>query len=258
MRSRSRQVEQTGIGVAVLRQLPPVIFAATMRTIASWLCALAVAIASMPAARAHSLDELEAALGEKEKYFQALDKPAPDFTLRNADGIAVRLADFRGKVVVLHFIYASCPDVCPLHAERIAEVQAMINQTPMKEQVRFISVTTDPLKDTAEVLRAYGPAHGLDPVNWVFLTTAPDQPEDTTRQVAQAYGHKFTKTPDDYQMHGIVTHVIDRDGRWRANFHGLRFEPTNLVLFVNALVNDAHPEQGRAEESFWDRVRNLF
>ena len=229
-----------------------------MRTIASWMCVLVVMTALMPEARAHSLDELEATLGGKEKYFQPIDKPAPEFTLRNADGKTVRLADFRGKVVVLHFIYASCPDVCPLHAERIAQVQAMINQTPMKERVQFISVTTDPLKDTAGVLRDYGPAHGLDPVNWVFLTTAPEQPEDATRQLAQAYGHKFDKTPDGYQMHGIVTHVIDRYGRWSANFHGLKFEPVNLVLFVNALVNDAHPEKDHGEESFWDRLWNMF
>jgi protein SCO1/2 len=214
-------------------------------------------ISASPAA-AHSPEDVEAMLNAKEKYFQPLDKPAPEFTLRDADGAAVRLADFLGKVVVMHFIYASCPDVCPLHAERIAEVQAMINQTPMKERVQFISVTTDPSKDTAAVLRAYGPAHGLDPVNWMFLTTTAEQPEEATRQLAQAYGHKFDKTPDGYQMHGIVTHVIDRDGRWRANFHGLKFEPVNLVLFVNALVNDVHPEQDHHDESFWDKLRNLF
>jgi protein SCO1/2 len=230
-----------------------------IRSIARWICALAVITAFMPVAWAHSLDELEATLGEKEKYFQPLDKPAPDFTLRDADGDIARLADFRGKVVVMHFIYASCPDVCPLHAERVAEIQAMVNQTPMKDQIQFISVTTDPSKDTADVLRDYGPAHGLDAVNWIFLTTTPEQPEDATRQLAQAYGHKFAKTPDGYQMHGIVTHVIDHEGRWRANFHGLKFEPVNLVLFVNALVNDdVHPERGHGEESFWDRIRNLF
>jgi protein SCO1/2 len=209
-------------------------------------------------ASAHSLKDLEAMLGDKEKFFQPIDKPAPDFVLRNADGSRVGLSDLRGKVVVLHFIYARCPDVCPLHADRIAEIQQMVNQTPMKEQVQFISITTDPVNDTAKVLRDYGPAHGLDPVNWTFLTTAPDQPEDTTRRLAEAYGHKFSKTEDGYQVHGIVTHVIDREGRWRANFHGLKFEPVNLVLFVNALVNDVHRPDEHGPKSWWDRMRDLF
>src|SRR5712691_1867176 len=82
---------------------------------------LAVA-AIVPAAAAHSLKELETMLGDREQYFQSIDKDAPAFTLRDADGRTVSLATFRGKVVVLHFIYASCPDVCPLHADRLAEV----------------------------------------------------------------------------------------------------------------------------------------
>lgn len=229
-----------------------------MRSIANWLVALAVMAAAAPPSWAHSLKEFEAALGNREKFFQRIDKPAPEFALRDADGNIVRLADLRGKVLVLNFIYANCPDVCPLHSERIAEIQAMVNETPMKDQVRFISITTDPTRDTPEVLREYGPTHGLDPVNWVFLTKAPDQPENATRRLAEAYGHKFTKTEDEYQVHGIVTHVIDREGRWRGNFHGLKFQSANLVLFVNALVNDVHPDRGAHKTNFWDRMRDML
>ena len=207
---------------------------------------------------AHSLKELESQLGERERYFQPIDKDAPGFELQDADGRTVWLADFRDKVVVLHFIYTNCPDVCPLHAERIAEIQAMVNQTPMKDQVQFISVTTDPRNDTAEVMRRYGPAHGLDPANWVFLGSGPGTPEDETRMLAERFGHTFTKADDGYQIHSVVTHVIDREGGWRANFHGLKFEPTNLVLFINALVNDANKSHGHGERSFWDKIRELF
>lgn len=215
-------------------------------------------VTAVTAARAHSLEELKATLLEKEKYFQPVDKPAPEFTLRNADGKVFRLADFRGKVVVLHFIYAGCPDVCPLHADRIAEIQAMVNRTPMKDMVQFISISTDPEHDTPEILRPYGTAHGLDDANWVFLTTLPDQPADLTRKLSEAYGHKFTKAEDDQLVHGVVTHVIDKEGRWRANFHGLGFAPVNLVLFVNALTNDIARPHHHAEKSFWDRLRELF
>ncbi len=62
-----------------------------------------------------------------------------------------------------------------------------------------------------------------------------------TRQLAKAFGHTFTKTEGNYQVHGVVTHVIDKQGRWRANFHGLRFAPVNLVLYVNGLVNEHSP-----------------
>ena len=179
-------------------------------------------------------------LRERERYFQPIARPAPGFTLQDAEGRRMSLADLRGQVIVLHFIYASCPDVCPLHAEKIAEIQAMVNITPMRELVQFVTITTDPARDSAQVMRDYGPAHGLDAANWTFLTTLPGQPEDTTRQLAEAFGHKFTPTPDGMQMHGIVTHVIEQEGVWRANFHGLEFKPTSLAVFLNALINKAH------------------
>jgi protein SCO1/2 len=124
-------------------------------------------------------------LGDRERYFQAMDQEAPDFTLNTAQGKAVSLTDLRDKVLVLHFIYASCPEVCPLRADRIAEVQEMVNRTPMKEQVQFITITTDPVNGTDDVMEDYSPAHGLDPANWTFLTTVPDrQPAASPRPMA--------------------------------------------------------------------------
>ena len=107
-------------------------------------------------------------------------------------------------------------------------------------------------------MRDYGPVHGLDPANWVFLTSGPAMPEDATRKLAERFGHKFTKTDDGYQTHAVVTHVINREGRWRAKFHGLGFDPANLVVFVNALVNDALDRHAHPEPGFWDWLRSLF
>lgn len=217
-----------------------------------WAVATMLLLAATGLALAHSIGDVEDMLGEQEKYFQTVDKPAPDFTLNAADGRVVRLADLRGKAVVLNFVYTSCPDICPLHAERIAEIQRLIKDTPMRDRVAFVTVTTDPSNDTPEVMRDYGPAHGLDPANWTFLTTTQDEPEDATRKLAESFGHKFEKTEDGYQMHGIVTHVIDRQGVWKANFHGLRFDPVNLVTFVNALTNDTSRPHPHPTKSWWD------
>jgi protein SCO1/2 len=229
-----------------------------MRMLRSAVLSIAVAMACVAPVLAHSLEELNQDLWQKEKYFQPVDSEAPGFTLQDAGGNTVSLSDLRGKVVVLNFIYTNCPDVCPLHTERIAQLQAMINQTPMKAMVEFVTITTDPKRDTGQILRDYGHAHGLDPVNWMFLTAAPDQPEDSTRKVAEAYGLKSTQGDGGMQMHGIVTHVIDQDGRLRARFHGLQFEPVNLVIFVNALTNRTQKPHGHPEPGFWDKLKGLF
>ncbi len=229
-----------------------------MLTARIWMAAAALLMLLQAVANAHSLDEVESMLGDGEKYFQLIDKPAPDFMLQTADGRTIKRADLAGKVVVLNFLYTSCPDVCPLHAEKIAEVQGMINETPMKDLVIFVTVTTDPVNDTADVMRGYGPAHGLDPTNWLFLSKLQAQPEDITRSLAEAFGHGFDKTEDGLQMHGIVTHVIDGEGRWRANFHGLKFQSINLITFVNALTNGSVPKHGHGKRSWWDKVTDYF
>ncbi|MBS3651871.1 SCO family protein [Pseudaminobacter sp. 19-2017] len=199
----------------------------------------AIPVLALPARAHHPGADLDKVMGSEEKYFQAIDAPAaPGFDLADADGDPVRLSDFSDKIVVLNFIFASCTDVCPLHSDLIARVQSMVNATPMKDMVQFLTVTTDPAADSPEILKAYGPSHGLDPRNWMFLTTRDGQAGEATRRLAEEYSQRFDPVGGGQQMHGVVTHVIDRGGRFAAKFHGLRFDPLNLVMYLNGLTNN--------------------
>src|SRR3546814_1166650 len=87
--------------------------------------ALFVVLASAaPAAAHHPGADLDRVMGSKEKYFQLIDRPAPAFQLMGAGEKAVTLADFTDKVVVLHFVYASCPDV--RSEEHTSELQSLM------------------------------------------------------------------------------------------------------------------------------------
>jgi protein SCO1/2 len=220
---------------------------------------LLTALSVPPAAMAHHPGgTLDKVMGSRELFFQVIDQPAPAFELADADGNIVRLSDFADKIVILNFIFAGCTDVCPLHSALIADVQGKINITPMRDMVQFITVTTDPVTDTPDVLRAYGEVHGLDPRNWVFLTRRPDDPEDATRKLAETYSLRFVPLDAGQQMHGVVTHVIDRGGRLAARFHGLRFNPMNLVLYVNGLTNSPQRPEEPTERGWWESVKGLF
>ena len=221
--------------------------------------ALLVAMVSVSSVEAHHPGaDLDKVMGSKERYFQAIDRPAPAFELVDTKGNAVALSDYADKVVILHFVYANCTDICPLHTAKLAEIQAMINRTPMKDMVQFVGITTDPESDTPDVLEAYGANHGLGRVNAAFLTKRSAQGEDATRSLAEAFGHKFVKVGDGYQMHSIVTHIIDRGSRWAANFHGLGFEPVNMVLYVNGLINSARTPGAKPEPGWWGKFKGLF
>jgi len=203
-----------------------------------WVIAGLCLAATIPAL-AHSLDEVEDDLLDREAYLEVVDRAAPDFALASASGRDVRLSDYRGRVVVLWFIYTHCPDICPLHSEKVARIQEMANATPMREAVQFIAITTDPARDTPAVLSDYAGTHGLDPVNTVVLTSGAAAPA-ATREIAARYGLKFTPRGGDYQLHAAVTHLIDKSGNLRARYHGLNFDDTNFVVHLNALTNDFH------------------
>lgn len=78
-----------------------------------------------------------------------------DFALDDPDGRRRSLADFRGKVVVLFFGYASCPDVCPTTLAKLATTMGLLGEAAARVQVIF--VTVDPARDTATRLKDFVP-----------------------------------------------------------------------------------------------------
>ena len=232
-----------------------------VKTKIAWVVLATMLSAWVPAVTAHSLDDFEQRLKNDERYVEIVDRQLPDIVLRDSEDVPVNLNDLRGRVVVLNFIYASCPDVCPLQSEMIAEVQDVIRETPLRDEVQFISITTDPVNDTPEVMEAYGPLHGLDPANWSFLTTGASS---TTQTLLDQFGLRFDATSDGFQVHGLVTHVIDKEGKLRARYHGLRFDVENLVRQLGELAKDnelhvetagqpgaPRPSQGTSRTVLW-------
>lgn len=209
-----------------------------------------------PALAQPPIDVLDARMARRERYFQALDEAAPDFALQDADGHAVTLVAPRGKTVVLTFIYTLCPDVCPLISERVAKIQTMTKTTPLHDDLAFVSITADPVRDGPDAMKSYGAQHGLDASNWTFLTSGPARP-DATRALSLLYHNRYQPEADGSITHGVVFHVIDAQGRLRGNFRGLDWKPDNLVFFLQALAALEHKPAG-AVSSFLDTLQNLF
>src|SRR5207247_9439122 len=106
--------------------------------------------------------------------FPVISKPAPDFALPDQDGRSIRLSQFHGKLVLLTFFYTNCTDVCPLTTAALARVQReLIRRHWWGTDIVFASVTTDPLRDTPAVLRAYAARYQADRRGWHFLTGDP-------------------------------------------------------------------------------------
>lgn len=85
--------------------------------------------------------------------------PAPEIALRTSLGRAVRLSQYRGRAVLLSFLYADCPDVCPLIAGKLRAALARLG--PAASTVQLVAVSVDPRGDTPARVKAFLRAHDL-------------------------------------------------------------------------------------------------
>lgn len=156
------------------------------------------------------------ACGEKTLPFKAkpiTDTPvATNFTLTDQFGKPRSLTDFRGKVVSLFFGFTHCPDICPTHLARQAEVMRQLGA--QANEVAVLFVTLDPERDTTDALKIYMDA--FDP-RFVALSGTPDE----TAKIARQYKIFWQKTllPASALVytidHTTNSFVIDQQGRAR-------------------------------------------
>ncbi|HEX4841742.1 MAG TPA: SCO family protein [bacterium] len=141
--------------------------------------------------------------------FPVIGKRAPNFLLIDQDDHRVQVSQFRGKLVLLNFIYTHCTDVCPLTTAALARVQhELMHRGWWTTDVVFLTITTDPLHDTPMVLRTYATRYKADIHGWHFLTGDPG----ATQAVYQQYGIAVQARSRNLQDHASPTFVIDRDG----------------------------------------------
>jgi len=159
--------------------------------------------------------------------------PAPEFDLTDQEGRRVALKALRGKVLAVTFIFASCTDTCPLLTAKMAAVQDRLGTT-FGPDVRFVSITVDPERDTSEVLKRYAHAYHADPAGWSFLTGTPAE----IREVAGRYGVIYKKTPSGDVDHTFLTSLIDRGGTLRVQYMGVRFDPDELLRDLQGLSKE--------------------
>lgn len=154
--------------------------------------------------------------GNPEPPFKArpiADKPlATNFTFTDQFGATRSLSDFRGKVVSLFFGFTHCPDICPTHLFRQAEVMQQLG--PRADRVVVLFVTLDPERDSPDALKAYMSA--FDP-RFIALSSSPEE----TAKLAKLYKIFWQKTPLPgsalvYTIdHTTNSFLIDPQGRVR-------------------------------------------
>lgn len=154
------------------------------------------------------------------------------FALTNHLGAPVGPRDYQGKVWLADIIFTRCPGPCARMTERLRRLQAVL---PQDSNLKLVSITTDPVYDTPEVLAKYATAHGAE-ARWDFLTG--DKREilklavDSLKLTSLDKEERDRETPNDLFIHSTSLVLVDKQGRLRGSYQLLGFDAEDGVKEV--------------------------
>jgi protein SCO1/2 len=162
----------------------------------------------------------------------------PDFQLTNQDGKRIHLHQYRGKALLLTFIYTRCPlpDYCPLMRKNFAEILEQLRGDPsLAASTHLLSISIDPEYDKRAILRAYGlesvgKSRGGNFRQWEFASGNPDE----VRKVAAFFGVNYWNDRGQI-MHALMTALIGPDGKVRKLYPGNQWQPAEVLSDLQSL-----------------------
>jgi protein SCO1/2 len=162
----------------------------------------------------------------------------PDFTLTNQDGKKVSLKQYRGKALLLTFIYTRCPlpDYCPLMSSNFAQIDKALQQEPaLLAKTHLLSISFDWQHDTPAVLRSYGAAYTEKYSDekfehWEFASGSADE----VNTIAKFFGLQY-ETKSDQIVHSLVTAIISPDGKIARIYSGNEWRAADVLTDLQAM-----------------------
>lgn len=171
-----------------------------------------------------------------EKTSELFPEPAGelgDHACVERSGRVMNTSELRGKFVVADFIFTSCAGTCPAMATQMAELQKLVKG---RDDVRLVSFSVDPARDTVAALSEYADRYGADKEQWLFLRC-----EMPVIQEIAVDRLKLVPTRDDLFMHSSLFALIDREGRIRGLYSALKDPKWTTKLLADVEKLRAEP-----------------
>lgn len=202
------------VGLLLLAVVRPVWAEAKPVNEQAMLEAHARAIGEVP-----SINEAEAtraALG-------VIGQKVPEFVMRDRRGKPVHLSSYRGKPLLVSFIYTGCFEVCPTQTRTLYEAVKGLDRLLGENQFNVISIGFNQPFDTPEAMRSFASQHRIRHRNWEFLSPTPQQVDE----LARAFGFSYVATPAGFD-HVLGVTVLDAEGRIHTQVLGDRMSADRL------------------------------
>ena len=194
------------------------------------------------AAIAEASDPTASEIASSGKKLLRFDDLGGDFTLTDHNGRPFHLSDTAGRIRLLFFGYASCPDVCPQTLSKVGRVRKLLPEAA-REQLLTLFITVDPSRDTVERLHEYLDHFSIGDV--VGLTGEAAAIDGIVESFSARYTYEDRDSAAGYLVnHTSFLYLIDQEGVVRAIFrHSTRAEV--LAEAIGILI-EAEGKEGEA------------
>ena len=181
-----------------------------------------------------------------------VNRPLVDFILLDRNDKPVRLADYRGKPLLVSFIYTGCFEVCPTTTRNLQK--AVVNTVAALGAERFnvVSIGFNQPFDSPSAMKAFATQNGIVFPNWEFLSPAPA----IVGELTKAFGFSYAPTPAGFD-HIVQVTLVDAEGKVYRQIYGETLGADQLVEPMKQLVTGAPVAQTGAMADLLDRVRIL-
>lgn len=166
----------------------------------------------------------------------------PDFVLTNQDGKRISLKQYRGKALLVTFVYTRCPfpDYCPRVSHQFAEINRDLRDKPeLLGKVHLLSISFDPQHDTPRVLRDYGFSSSGEHTSRLFKTWEfAVAPATELPKIADFFGLTYQED-NGLITHSLSTAVIGPDGKIFQWYHGAGWQAADLMKDAAGVLGKA-------------------
>jgi protein SCO1 len=216
------------------------------RWLAACLCALGATATAQSATDATKLDA-EAALRDSQA---AVGRPIGDHTLLDVAGRPARLADYRGKPLLVSFIYTGCFQVCPTTTRSLSDAVAALAEDFGADKFAVASIGFNQPFDSPQAMRAFAKQMRVDAPNWHFLSPPAESVDALTRD----FGFRYVATPAGFD-HVLTVSVLDAEGRLYQQVYGERFTREQIGEPLRRLLRNAPLRRAAPLNDLIERVR---
>ncbi len=160
----------------------------------------------------------------------------PDFKLVNEDGRTIHMGQFKGRAVLLTFVYTRCPlpDYCPRMNHNFAEIDKALQADPaLYAKTHLLTISFDPKDDTPAVLKGYGQAYagaGAKFDHWEFAVP----PASELAPLLEFFDVGVTPGDGGTLTHSLSTVLIGRDGRVAAWYPTNEWTPAEVLVAMKS------------------------